>query len=120
MALGPKVALPGDVRQAQLWYGSAAEVHVVGATGAATTLRLDDQAWVESPLRPPRKSIPVVLTAAGVAPASWRAGKRGCAFSLATLHDPDGIWRIHVATGKGKPFVLDTRFGAGLAGLPFP
>lgn len=121
MTLGPKVALPGDVKQVQLWYSATAEVKLTDAAGEVKGLKLADRQLVAtSGSAPPARMRAVLLSGSGVAPGKERIDERGCVFSLAPGKGEDGIWRIRVRPARGKPFVLDTRYGGGLDGLPFP
>ena len=120
MTLGPKVSLPMDVRQVQVWYSGRAEMKVVDADGKNLGLRLAGKELLPSAeARRPSNARGVVLTTSGVAPASTRHQERGCAFALAQEKGKDGIWRVRVSRPGGKPFVLDTQYGSGLMGMPF-
>jgi hypothetical protein len=122
MTLGPKVALPGDVRQVQLWYAQAPEMRIIDAEGERKSVRLANGEWQPSASAGAGvKARIVVLTTAGVAPSGRKvAEKPGCRFALAPEKDAAGVWRIRVSKPGAKPFVLDTRYGAGLDGLLFP
>ena len=61
----------------------------------------------------------VDLSASGVEPGKRRVARPNCRFALAMQKDSTGLWRILVSCPGTEPFVLDTRYGAGLAGLPF-
>jgi hypothetical protein len=121
MRLGVKVPISDEVRQVQLWFASSVELKITDATGASKGFRLMDQELVAtSGATPPSRVPSVVLSPSGVAPSGRRVDRKGCAFSLATRKGADGVWRIEVSPPGSKPFVLDTRYGAGLDGLPFP
>jgi hypothetical protein len=121
MTLSTIVDLPGDARAFTLWFGAAPVVETQGPAGETRVRKLDEDRWVEGD-RPSRGTrLPsVVLTSSGVAPMHLRAGPRDCPFSLGMKEDTTGIWRIEARPSKGKRIVLDTRYGAGLGGMPFP
>jgi len=96
-------------------------VKLTDAAGEVKGLKLADRQLVAtSGSAPPARMRAAVLSGSGVAPGRERIRERGCVFSLAPEKGKDGIWRIRVRPARGKPFLLDTRYGAGLDGLPFP
>ena len=121
MSLGPAVPIAGDVGRIELWFSAQPELKVTDAAGATSTWRLGPDGLAASPrLGPALGAAPLVLTAHGVEPSHRQVKHERCAFSLATQRDPAGIWVVQVVPAAGKPFILDTKYGAGLAGMPFP
>jgi hypothetical protein len=121
MSASKVVSIPTDARQVRIWFSAAPNLSVTDASGKITHYRL--LADVLEPgleARPPGKLDSVVLSDAGVAQAGQRQSRPGCPFTLAPREGGDGIWRIQVARAGSKPFFLDAKYGAGLAGLPFP
>lgn len=115
------IDLPGDARAFTLWFGATPVVEALGPTGEPSVHKLDEHRLVpgDKPSRGTR--LPnVVLTSSGVAPSRLGAGSRDCQFSLDMKEDASGTWRIEARPSKGKPIQLDTRYGAGLGGMPFP
>lgn len=121
MSLGPKVPIPGDVGRVQLGFAAQPELKVTDAAGTNTTWRLLPSGLEASPsLSAAARLAPVVLTGFGVEPATRQVKREPCRFSLSMHKDAAGLWRVQVSRPGGKPFTLDTKYGAGLRGLPFP
>jgi hypothetical protein len=113
------VPIAGDVRQVQLWFSSAPVLQVTDATSKTSTLTLvDDRLDVAASTRWRGES--VLVTGSGVEPGKRRITRAHCGFALAMQKDSTGLWRVLVSPPGSKSFSLDTRYGAGLAGLPFP
>jgi hypothetical protein len=124
MTLGPVVELPGDVRRLTLWFsrGGAVEMEAARPEGELDRFRFDGQTLVPAGEFPGRFAADlhrVVLTAAGVAPTSRAATDAACGFAAQDELDAQGLPRIRISVRKGKGFLLDARYGAGLDGLPF-
>jgi hypothetical protein len=121
MSLGPKVPIPGDVGRVQLGFAAQPELKVTDAAGTNTTWRLLPGGLEASPsLSAAARLEPVALTGFGVEPATRQVKRERCRFALSMHKDAAGLWRVQVARPGGKPFTLDTKYGAGLRGLPFP
>jgi hypothetical protein len=121
MALGPNVPIPGDISRAQLWFASQPELKLTDASGTSSTLGLTPGGLSEIPRAAHlARAESVVLTGLGVEPASRQVTRDRCRFALSMRKDSEGIWRVQASRPGGKPFTLDTRYGAGLGGMPFP
>jgi len=125
MTLGPVVAFPGDVRQLTMWFSGpgAVEMEVARPEAGLEDFRFDGQKLEPIGAIQRRSSANVhrvLLTAAGVAPATRVVTDTACGFSARDEADSQGLARIRVWARKGKGFFLDARYGAGLDGLPFP
>ncbi len=121
MALGPNVPIPGDISRAQLWFASQPELKLTDASGTSSTLGLTPGGLSVLPRAAhPARAESVVLTGLGVEPASRQVARDKCRFALSMRKDAEGIWRVQASRPGGKPFTLDTRYGAGLGGMPFP
>jgi hypothetical protein len=114
--LGKPIPLPGDVTKVQIAYAVHPAVRLFGESSAASFQVRDSE--LQATLAPmPARS--VELTPSGVKPAQ-RLVKKPCSMTLAPRLDEKGIWRIRRIVKRGKSSELDTRYGAGLFGLPFP
>jgi tetratricopeptide (TPR) repeat protein len=122
MALGPLVPIPGDVRQVQLWFaGTQPELAVTDRSGRQATFRPGTSSLVARPGRERLKGEDwVVLGEHGVELGEPYLAKGKCAFALRATEDSAGRRRLQVTRSGGKPFLLDTKYEAGLHGLPFP
>jgi len=122
MALGPVVELSGDVRQLTMWFsgGGGVEMEVVRPAGTLDRFRFDGETLAPAGASPGRFLRSVVLSPAGVAPGTRVVADAACGFSARDEADAQGIPRVRISTHKGKGFLLDARYGAGLDGLPFP
>jgi hypothetical protein len=122
MALGPVIDVPGDMRQFTMWFsgGGAVEMEVAGPKGASGKFRFDGQTLEPAGEVRGRFGHPIVLTATGVAPGTRVVTDAACGFSAHDETDAQGLPSIRISARKGKGFLLDARYGAGLAGLPFP
>ena len=114
-APGKPIPLPGDLAKVQISYATHPTVRLFGESSAAT--------FEVEPVGLQATSAPiparfVELTPSGVKPAE-RHVKKPCAMALSPWRDGKAAWRIRVGK-SGKTSVLDTRYGAGLFGLPFP
>ncbi len=121
MALDKTVVIPGDVRKVRLWFAAVPLLKVTDAAAQASTFRLLGGRLepISAPtVRAQEES--VELSGHGVEPSTRRVARRDCKFALVTLMDSRRGWRISVSRHGAKPFALDARYGAGLAGLPFP
>jgi hypothetical protein len=124
MVSGPVVELPGDVREVSLWPASGATIlRVTGPLGSSGLFRFDGKALEPagsgfSRLLPGARV--VRLTNRGVLVPSGQESDSACGSSLRDELDPKGVSRVRVQPRHGKVFFLDARYGAGLAGLPFP
>lgn len=121
MALGPTVPIPGDITNLELWFDDQPRLNATDATGARKAYRLAP-AGLESAsdVRRPKQSEMAILGPTGAAPFATRNRGGTCRFKLSTKRDMDSVSRIEVAPTHGTPFLLDTRFGAGLLGIKFP
>ena len=121
MSPGKSVAIPGDIKKAQLWFSSVPMLRLTDASSKTASLELVDDRFESAPLSSPSDHTQSVeLSASGVEPGKRRVARADCDFTLAPQKDSAGVWRILVSRRGTKPFRLDTRYGAGLAGLPFP
>ena len=121
MSVGKAVPIPGDVKKVQLWLSSAPTLRVTDASSHATVLTLVDDRLEPAPAWAQRwRGESVEASGAGVEPGKRRVAKKNCGFRLASEKDSTGRWHIVVSRPGSKSFSLDARYGAGLAGLPFP
>jgi hypothetical protein len=122
MSLGPLLPIPGDVREVQLWFtATQPEVEVTDGAGRKASFRLGATRLAASPGRKrPKGEDWVALGEHGVELGEPYRSQGKCAFSLRATEDSSGRRRLQVARPGGKPFLLDTRYEAGLHGLPFP
>jgi hypothetical protein len=121
MSPGKIVAIPGDVEKVQLWFASVPMLRVSDSSGKYALLKLtDDRLDDVSNGSPPGHTEFVELSPLGVKPAKQLVARANCGCTLATQKDSAGVWRIMAFHPKTKPFRLNTRYGAGLDGLPFP
>lgn len=123
MVSGPVVKLPSDAREVSFWPATGTTIlRVTGPLGSSGLFRFDGKSLEPAGSgfsRPLPGARVVRLTNRGVlAPASQEANA-DCGFSISDELDPKAS-RVRVQPRKGKPFFLDARYGAGLAGLPFP
>jgi len=119
MSAGEPAAVEGDVRRLVLaWNGAILEARVEREADKGATLFVVR----DSRLGPRSGRIhaggtnlgPVAVTG----PGSPR-GTRGCEFTAREVRTPDGTPAVEIKPAGKKPaFLLRTRFGAGLAGLP--
>ena len=114
---GKPVPLPGDLAKVQIFYATHPTVRLFGESSTATFEVTDVGLQATSAPMPARW---VELTPSGVAPAAPgdRHVKKPCPMTLSPWRDGKATWRIRVGK-SGKTSVLDTRYGAGLFGLPF-
>ena len=121
MSPGKSVPIPGDIKKAQLWFSSVPMLKLTDASSKTALLEFVDDRLEAAPLSPPSgHAQSVELSGFGVEPGKQRVARADCDFTLAPRKDSGGVWRIMVSRPGAKAFHLDTRFGAGLAGLPFP
>jgi len=120
MSLGKPVAIPGDVKKVQLSFSAVPELRVTDATSGAAFSVVDDRLQYAPTAAGRFRGESVDLSVTGVEPSKRRVARPNCRFALATQKDSAGLWRILVSRPGTKTFALDTRYGAGLAGLPFP
>jgi len=125
MVVGPAVELPDDVRELTIWSSASGStgIRAAGPTRAVRALRFDGETLQDAGSGqepPPGGTRAIVLSAAGVAPTSRLVTEAACAFAAHDQVDPHGLPGVRVAARRAKPFFLDARYGAGLAGLPFP
>jgi hypothetical protein len=121
MSLGPALPIPGDATKVQLWFGAQPELKVTDVSGATALLRRMPAGLETVPrLASGPRAASVLLSSSGVEPAFRLIKRDPCIFSLSTQRDSAGRWRLQVTPPKGKPFSLDTRYGAGLQGMAFP
>jgi hypothetical protein len=121
MSPGTIVPIPEDVKKVQLWFSSEPVLKVTDPSAKTTFLNFTGDRFESIPAsRPPGRSDAVELSAMGVDPGTRRVARAKCGFVLATERASGGNWRLTVSSRGAKPFHLDTRYGAGLAGLPFP
>jgi len=122
MALSKPVPIPRDAKSVQLWFSTVPELKVTEAASSATFHVVEDRLQYVPIVARHARGEWVEVSSVGVEPGPKRVARLNCGFSLHTQKDSTGQWRIVVkplALGR-KPFALDTRYGAGLAGLPFP
>jgi hypothetical protein len=120
MALGKPVPISGDVKQVQLWFSSAPVLQVTDAASKTSTLTLVDDRFDAAAAATRWRGEFVLVTGSGVQPGKRRITRAHCGFALAMQKDSNGLWGVLVSRPGSKSFSLDTRYGAGLAGLPFP
>ncbi len=124
MSSGPVVELPGDVREVSFWPTAGATIlRVTGPLGGRGLFRFDGKTLEPAGSgfsRPLPGARVVRLSNRGVLATASERWDAPCAFSLHEEMNGKGIARIRVQPRKGKSFFLDARYGAGLAGLPFP
>jgi hypothetical protein len=121
MALSKAVPIPGDVKRVQLSFSALPVLKVTDSSSTTAVLSLSDdrlESTSTSTLRSHADSVEV--SGAGVDPDKRKVARPNCGFALATQKDSSGLWRIVVSRSGGSSFNLDTRYGAGLTGLPFP
>jgi hypothetical protein len=123
MVSGPVVELPGDVREVSFWPAAGATIlRVTGPLGGQGLFRFDGKALEPAGsgfARPLPGARVVRLSNRGVIAPSEESDT-ACGFSIRDEMDAKAGARIRVQPSKGKAFFLDARYGAGLAGLPFP
>lgn len=121
MTLGPAIPIPGEVVTVELGFVASPELLVTGPDGQSAAFRLGDGGLerIAGFRRSPNLDS-LVLTTAGVEPGHASSRRGGCRFHLASKASSAGNWQIEVRSPGRKPFLLDTRYGAGLPGLPFP
>ena len=124
MVSGAEVKLPGDAREVSFWPAAGATIlRVTGPLGGSGLLRFDGKSLEPAGSgfsRPLPGARVVRLTNRGVLAAASEESNAECGFSVKDEPDPKGVARVRVQPRKGKAFYLDARYGAGLAGLPFP
>ena len=120
MALGKPVPIPGDVKTVHLWFSTVPGLKVTEAASEAIFSVVDDQLQYAPAAAGHAGGESVELTSVGVEPGKKRVARLDCGFALTPHKDSAGRWRIQVKPVGRKPFALDTHYGAGLAGLPFP
>jgi hypothetical protein len=120
MSLGKPVSIPGDAKKVQLSFLAVPELRVTDATSGAAFSVADDRLQYAPTAAGRSRGESADLSVAGVEPGKRRVARPNCGFTLAMQKDSTGLWRIQVSRSGRKPFTLDTRYGAGLAGLPFP
>lgn len=121
MALSPAVDIPGDLVELAIGFHDPrrAELVIRPGAGRASAYAFDGESLRPIPLlrRTTRDSI--VLTASGVADTRVVAF-RPCGYRAQDFRRKGEPARVRIVPRRGKPFLLDARYGAGLAGLPFP
>jgi hypothetical protein len=121
MSPGPVVPLAGDLRRVELWFGAQPELLVIDAAGKRTTSRLGPSGLLAAlDARRPNRTDWVALDGRGVDPGARHVARGTCAFTLHATLDSAGQRRLSVSRPGGKAFLLDTKYDAGLHGLPFP
>jgi hypothetical protein len=121
MSVSKPVPIPGDVKKVQLWFSTVPILMVTDASLHTTLLTLAQDGLESAPPRAQRgRGELVEASGSGVEPGKRKVARKNCAFALASVKDSTGLWRIVVTRPGSKAFSLNTRYGAGLAGLPFP
>jgi hypothetical protein len=120
MALSKSATIDGDLQKVRLWFSAAPVLKVTDASSNTGWFALVDDRLKSAGSEPRSRGEFVELSASGVEPGKRRVTGASCGFTLATQKDPTGLLRIVVSRPRHKPFTLDARYGAGLAGLPFP
>jgi len=121
MSLGKPVPIPGDVNKVQLWFAATPALKVTDASSNTSVLvQVDDRFEAASVPTARFLGESVEVSGLGVEPGRLRVARANCGFTLASQKDFAGLWHVVVSRPGNKPFNLDTRYGAGLAGLPFP
>jgi hypothetical protein len=122
MTLGPVVELPGDVRQVTMGFSGpgVVEIEVDRPGSGLGRFRFDGETLESAGASHGRFPAQMVLSPAGVAPGTRVVTDGACGFTARDEIDAQGVPRIHVSAQKGRDFFLDARYGAGIAGLPFP
>jgi hypothetical protein len=120
MSQSPSLPIPGDVKRIQLWFSSAPELKITDASGENTMFKVVNGVLEKGSSQTTKvPADAVVLTGTGVESPKRQVKKADCRFDLTSRMDSEGIMRIEVRRPGGKPFQLDTRYDAGLEGLPF-
>jgi hypothetical protein len=121
MSLGEPIAIAGEASRVELWFAAEPEVKITDGQGTSATWQLGARGLVANPEpAKPRRGSAVVLTARGIAPVFRHVARGKCRFSVYGIVDDAGGNRLEVARPGGKRFQLDTKYNAGLRGLPFP
>jgi len=126
MALGPNVAIPGDVVGLKLVFVTTPELAVTEPGGGSRSYRLGSRGLeeVDSVDKTSPKDVLVISGALGAHSGGRQVKRAGCTLDVVTKQTPGGLWQIEVAipsvaTRSGKSLALDARYGAGLPGLSF-
>jgi hypothetical protein len=121
MTLGPRMPLPADASRVELWFSTQPRLKLKDVSGTTSTWTVTSDGLVSSGVgAKPRPGASVVLADRGVEPTLPQTRRGKCGFSLRMRRDAHGVWRLEVSRPRAKSFALDTRYGAGLRGLPFP
>jgi hypothetical protein len=120
MSPGKTVPVPGDLKKVQLGFSATPYLKVTDGASRATSLALRDDRLESAGPAQGSHGESVEVSGSGVEPHKQRVPRANCGFTLAPQKDSSGLWRILISRSGGKPYPLDTRYGAGLAGLPFP
>jgi hypothetical protein len=124
MTSGPVVELPGDAREVSFWPAAGATIlRITGPLGSSGLFRFDGKTLAPAGsgfARPLPGARVVRLSNRGVLALASQELDSECRLLLRDELDPKGLPLVRVVPRKGKTFFLDTRYGAGLAGLPFP
>lgn len=120
MSLGKPVPIPGDVKKVQLWFAATPALKVTDASSNTSVLVLVDDRFEAAASATRSLGESVEVSGLGVEPGRRRVARANCGFTLASQKDSAGLWHVVVSRPGNKPFNLDTRYGAGLGGLPFP
>lgn len=120
MSLGKAAPIPGDLKKVQLWFSTTPVLKVTDASSNTSWLALVDDRLESAGSAPRSRGEFVEVSGSGVEPGKRQVTRASCGFALATQKDATGLLRIVVSRPQNKPFTLDARYGAGLAGLPFP
>ena len=121
MSQSKSVPIPGDATQVRLWFLARPELSVTHPSGETSGFRMARDELEASPVRmSPAQADSVVLSGLGVESKRRPIRRAACRFDLATQKDLAGMWRIQVSRPGMKAFFLDTKYGAGLSGMPFP
>lgn len=121
MALGPAVAIPAEVSAVELGFVASPELLVTGQDDTHAAFRLGEAGLEKiDSFRRAENLESLLLTSAGVQPHDSSSRRPDCRFQLVNRQSGAGLRQVEVRPARGKPFVLDARYGAGLPGLPFP
>lgn len=121
MSLGPAVSLDGDLSVIELGFATvtAATVRVLRNGGDGESFDFDGATLRRKPTAATAAIFSVRLTGDGVVRASQVTVGGGCPFRAKDDFRSSSDPRIRVRSTRGD-LLLDTSYGAGLFGLPFP
>jgi hypothetical protein len=121
MSQTPAVPLAGDFKDVRLLFSSVPELNLTEANQTKTALKLVDGVLEKGVGRPRSETeSEVLLTGRGVASTPRQMKRKNCHFEMLPYFDTAGIPHLQIRRSGSKPFLLNTRYGAGLNGMLFP